>query len=737
MKKGYWKWLTYTLAFLSAPFLILLLGTYLNWFGEYQGPGEITNSKKVAEFHISEESSPKQILFGDLHVHTSFSLDALLFNLPISGGEGVHPVADACDYARFCSSLDFFAVTDHAEWLTKREWKDSLTSIQNCAKISSDLDEPDVVPFLGWEWTQMGDKKENHYGHKNIIIKGIQEGEVPYRPIATDSHDNFVNNNALVTAAFAALDFSNRKNYFNWRFKSLVAQGYKDCKEGEQIDENSDCYLKARTPEELFSELIKLNLDTIVIPHGSAWGGTTPALSSWENQLNDKDHNAVFNRLIEVYSGHGNSEEYRDWTPIEVNPDGSQSCLQPSSIYLPTCFQAGEIIKERCRLAAGSEEECNKRAIQAREDFATIYPYGLLTIPGYDPFEWKDSGQCKDCFLPAFDFRPKMSVQYSLALTDFSTEVPIRYRYGFIGSSDNHQARPGTGYKETLRKLNTESHLDFENQSARELLNPRLTDPKLPMSVRPDPDTYLDADIPGELERATSFLYTGGLVATHSESRNREKIWESLINKEVYATSGERILLWFDLTNHQDGLKHPMGSEVQMSTSPKFSVKALGAQKQKEGCSYSLFGESNKEVIENLCRGECFNPVDERKNITRIEVVRIRPQVYEKEPIRSLIEDPWKVFECEPSQEGCSIEFIDEQFEGGNREVVYYVRAIQEPSQAINAGGLNCEKDEMGKCLKINFCGDPNGLGTGDCLSLIEERAWSSPIFVEFKPNSL
>ena len=43
----------------------------------------------------------------------------------------------------------------------------------------------------------------------------------------------------------------------------------------------------------------------------------------------------------------------------------------------------------------------------------------------------------------------------------------------------------------------------------------------------------------------------------------------------------------------------------------------------------------------------------------------------------------------------------------------------------------------MGKCLKINFCGDPNGLGTGDCLSLIEERAWSSPIFVEFKPNSL
>ncbi|GIT32663.1 MAG: hypothetical protein Ct9H300mP3_01940 [Gammaproteobacteria bacterium] len=43
-------------------------------------------------------------------------------NLPIAQGEGTHPVADACNFARFCSNLDFFAVTDHAEWLTRREW---------------------------------------------------------------------------------------------------------------------------------------------------------------------------------------------------------------------------------------------------------------------------------------------------------------------------------------------------------------------------------------------------------------------------------------------------------------------------------------------------------------------------------------------------------------------------------------------------------------------------------------
>ena len=719
------------LIFIS-PFIFLYLSLFFNWFGERPELGTIDDSS--APYFSSQQSKAleqeKVILFGDLHVHTTYSLDAFLGSLPILEGEGVHPVADACNFSRFCANLDFFSVTDHAEFLTRREWEDTIESLQSCSRISKTNDQEEIVPFLGWEWTQTSLNPSEHYGHKNIILRPL-EGDLPARPIGAldSSYLNFMETPLVYIYGALIYDFKNMSNYFDWRHRNIIVEGLDICEKDLHVrDLPKDCLERVKKPSELFKKLDEWDIDSLVIPHGSSWGNTSPPMASWDNQLDSSNHNQKYQKLIELYSGHGNTEEYRPWRSFNLN-ENVYSCPQPSTDFIPYCFQSGEIIRERCRVSAGSSRECDARANLARDSYVKSNPFGILTVPNYNSKEWLDSGQCLDCFLPAFDYRPGSSIQYALALRNFDDLETEAYRFGFIGSSDNHGSRPGSGYKEIDRIINSDSKYNssgpLSNNSAE-----TQSFSGIPKTQEVDIDELMKTRTgPPQLERISSFLYTGGLVATHSTAKNRDSIWESLNNREVYATSGDRILLWFDVINHPSKQTKPMGSEFELSVNPKFRVRAVGAQKQLPGCS--TLEEINKETIDRLCKGECFNPSNERKLINRIEVVRIRPQAYSGEPIENLIEDPWKEFLCEPSPEGCEIEFTDENFTNANREIIYYVRGIQEPTLAINASNLNCDRDETGKCLRVNMCGDIQGQGEGDCLSEIEERAWSSPIFIK------
>ena len=59
---------------------------------------------------------------------------------------------------------------------------------------------------------------------------------------------------------------------------------------------------------------------------------------------------------------------------------------------------------------------------------------------------------------------------------------------------------------------------------------------------------------------------------------------------------------------------------------------------------------------------------------------------------------------------------------------VYYVRALQEPTPALNGDPLRCIRDERGRCIEARPCLSPTS--DDECTAEIQERAWSSPIFV-------
>ncbi len=213
----------------------------------------------------------------------------------------------------------------------------------------------------------------------------------------------------------------------------------------------------------------------------------------------------------------------------------------------------------------------------------------------------------------------------------------------------------------------------------------------------------------------------------HANGRDRGAIWDALQRREVYGTSGPKILLWFDLVNAPDGKSAPMGSEVALHDAPAFSVRAVGSFEQKPGCPPDALEALGEARAKRLCQGECYNPTDLRRPITRIEVVRIRPG--EGPDAEKRIEDPWRVISCPGDPVGCQAAFSDAEFAASDRDALYYVRAIETPSPAVDGNPLGCSYDASGRCVKVDPCyARPN---TDDCRSPIEERAWSSPIFVD------
>ncbi len=398
-----------------AVLLFLLAGCR----GQHQGPGEIKGAAVPAPVIAARQSAQtaalqglapgappaKQILFGDLHVHTTFSPDAFMRSLPFLHGEGTHPPADACDFARYCSDLDFWSINDHAEGISPEHWKETKESIRQCNAVAGDPKNPDLVAFLGWEWTQVGQTPKDHYGHKNVIFKETDEDKVPKRPISALSAQ-------LVGALRSSpplwqrlqlpiFDFSNRQRYFD------VAKYQEELRETPMCPEGVDT-------RELPDELPRVGAD--------AGGAVREAVPVGVRH----DRHPARHHVGPVHAARqrlGQAARRRHARPREADADRGlfrprqlrgvpqlarrrlrrqgRSGLPGADRRLPAVLLAGGRDHPRAlRRHAG------RRVRAARRDGAPQLPRrrrrrAVTRSPAATIEEWKDCGYCRDCFNPA------------------------------------------------------------------------------------------------------------------------------------------------------------------------------------------------------------------------------------------------------------------------------------------------------------------------------------------------
>jgi hypothetical protein len=656
----------------------------------------------------SERTDDRTIFYGDLHVHSTNSVDVFALKLPLFGHDGRVSPMDHCHYARFCSQLDFWAITDHQEGAPPSAWDESVEAVLSCnALYGGNEADPGLVSFAGFEWQQSHQTPESDWGHKNVIFPGNTADELPARAVASADQVTSIDEN-IINAAIqvaSAMDPDNIGIYDEVGDYARAGATAPKCAEGVHTrDLPTDCVESASEPVDLYSKLDEWGFPALVIPHGTTWGAHHPPLMSWEHQLDREQHHAGYQTLVEIYSGHGSIEAYRSWRGAEDVGDGTLRCVEPTPDFEPCCYRAGEIARNDSAECASDPAgaPCLQEVLDAQQAYLDAGRDGLGTQPQAVPEDWLDCDQCRDCFQPAEGHRPLGSAQAALAMSHFAAgEVDARYHFGFLGSTDTHAVGPGAGYKEGkyMSDIMGSAKLEWE--------------PVVNLMV---------AEIFPNWVRQNSFFHSGGLVAVHADGSDREAIWAALEDRTVYATTGERIELWFDLVSG-DGAT--MGAAATISVVPVFAVKATGSFVQEPGCPDWV----PEFYAEGSCHGECYNPTTSRHGMDRIEVVRIRPQIAPDEDLSDLIDDPFVVLDCE-GESTCEVTFSDPDFLSGGRDALYYVRAIQVPSGQLNHEDLRCEDGPEGECLSVDICQGGARGEADDCIQEGGERAWASPIYL-------
>ena len=385
--------------------LLYVAGAWLRLYGRHLGPGEATQARIPVEVVTARERAQQraaaslspaptaEILFGDLHVHTTFSTDAFVRSLPMMGGLGAHPIGEACDYARFCSGARL--LVDQRPRRRRRR-KDQVGRDE--ARRSA---------------VQRGRRRTRGPGRgaPSSAGSGRQVGLLPGGPLRTQERDlprpadedevpaRAISPRRLWPAGRPARHRSRspacaqppccRCSLLDGRqrttiFIALHPRGprtFPPCPDGVDTRElPGDCYECTADPGRAVREARRVGLRLPGHPPRQHLG----LLHAARHELGQaaapaRMHDPSRQTLFEIYVGHGNSEEYRDWRAVASTQRGTPSA--PSPRRLPALLLA----RRRDHPARCADDRTPTSAPSApprrgRTTDANLGPH--LTVPG-------------------------------------------------------------------------------------------------------------------------------------------------------------------------------------------------------------------------------------------------------------------------------------------------------------------------------------------------------------------
>ncbi|MDG2048409.1 MAG: DUF3604 domain-containing protein [Halioglobus sp.] len=473
---------------------------------------------------LSTHATGKKLLWGDTHLHTTYSSDAYANNNLTAGPETAYryargmPVIHPYHKARvqIGTPLDFLVVSDHAEFLgeirnihlngadtsdlgpidTIKAWiaafilNRAIDSGDGRALFVSVLPDPDLTPLQ--------DAEQSGLENSNLSILPMpKQVEVDTWRTITDTADKY--NEPGEFSALIGWEWSSIPGGANLHRVVITDSDAPTAQLYDPFGLDDSPY-----PEDLWSWLEQTSAETnarfTAIPHNSNISkGYMFSGNSLRGRPFNKDYVALrskWERIAEVTQIKGDSETHSKFSPEDTFAD----------------FE--------------------------------IYPY-------YIQRRWTEYNPQRGDFV-------REALKQGLELEATLGQNP--YRLGVIGSTDSHTALSSAEEDNFHGKLATDS---------------------IPINKT----TTFNDDGPGSSGWAMS---ASGMAAVWAESNTRSDIMDALERREVYATTGPRIAVQFyggsdfnqtDLKNadlHTLATERgvPMGGELQQNETPTFLVLA-------------------------------------------------------------------------------------------------------------------------------------------------------------------